>query len=143
MKWLDAIIDMGLAAGTLETSDVDLIRGCFATRGRRKGLLLASAPSASNDPMRAAAWQGLMGNLAPARLGVATLMFMPSDAKTVFRRIDAWASDRAVRSALNSYAQGMCEFNLYHLNNDPIPADRFARNVQAAIDAFLAKRAYA
>jgi len=140
MNWLDAIVDFGLVTGSLEESDRELIRGCFVTRGPRKGLILASAPSGRTDPRRAAAWQALISAIAPARLGFGTLFFMPAEARAVFNRIEAWSSIRTVVRALNDYAQRPCEFNLHHYHVDPMPADNFASKVRAGIERYLANR---
>jgi hypothetical protein len=141
MQWLDAIIDMGEATGALIPGDGGVIRSCFATKGRRKGRLLSSAPSASRDSYRAAAWQSLMGNIAPARLGVWTLMSMPSNAKDLYRRIDAWAYGPIARHALNRFAQAPCEFNLYVIHDESREsADDFAARVREAVADYRWRR---
>jgi hypothetical protein len=140
MNWLDATIEFGLVTGTLEPADSELIKGCFATRGPRKGKLLSSAPSGRKDPSRAAAWQAIISAIAPARLGIGTLLFMPAESRATFRRIEQWSSARLVMSALNSYGQNPCEFNLFHLNYEPAPAGKFTARLQAAITEYLATR---
>jgi hypothetical protein len=133
---------MGVAGGMLEDTDVDLIHSCFVTRGPRKGLILAGAPSSQTQPLRAAAWQALMSAIAPARVNIATVCWsLPPPAKAAFDRIEAWTCIRTVMDALNAYGQRAFEFNLRDI--DPLPADDFARKVHAGIDTYLAKRAFA
>jgi hypothetical protein len=142
LNWLDAIADMGVAGGILEDTDVDLIHSCFVTRGPRKGLILAGAPSSVTQPLRAAAWQAIMSAIAPARVNIATVCWLlPADARAAFNRIEAWTSIRTVMDALNAYAQRAFEFNLCDV--DPLPVDDFASRVYSGIDTFLAKRAFA
>jgi len=71
----------------LEPELRDLLRSVVSTRGKWKGYILASAPP-SRDAKRCAAWQAIMGELAPARVGVYTLMMMDEDARAIYNRLE-------------------------------------------------------
>jgi hypothetical protein len=143
MAWLDACIDLGVATGIHEPGDEQHIRAVFVTRGTRKGLILASAPSSRTMPERAAAWQGIISAVAPVRVNIATVCwFLPDAPKALFRRVEAWTSVRTVMRGLNLYGQHPYEFNMCDQEGAPAPKD-WAQGVWNGIDTFLARRAYA
>lgn len=118
MKWLNDLTDYAVRNDLLLKSDIDPIRSCFAVRGKRAGLLLKSSPAPSRDPIRAACWQALIGSIAPVRMSVGALFFLPDDAREVYRRVAAWSDRAAVCHALNANAQAPLEFNLYHYHHN-------------------------
>jgi hypothetical protein len=141
MKWLDAIIDYGLVTGLLEPPDIDLIESCFATRGRRKGRILASMTPRDQE-CRYATWQAIISTVCASRTHVFSLMCLDGEAKTIFHRINDWTYQPIVAKALNAYGHAPAEFNIDNLSEYPQP-DKWAAHIQVAIDAALTRSAYA
>lgn len=142
--WLSALIDLGLVTGLLEPDDIELIESCFASKGRRVGRILSSAPNRYNNPRKYAAWAAIMTTVCPTRVAVFSLIDLDSENKRVFERIDNWTRLEHVTLGLNVYGQNPFEFNLFAMNAaDPNPPDVFAGAVQLGIDVYLARRAYA
>lgn len=71
----------------LNDDDRALLGSVVSSRGKWKGYVLANAPAAGRDSKRCAAWQAIMAELAPARVGVYTLMIMDDDSKALFESL--------------------------------------------------------
>lgn len=144
MKWLDAIINMGLVLGVLEPGDIDLIESCFATQGKRKGLILTSAPDWRTQPERYAAWCAIMSTVCPNRMGIGGLMMMEGRGREVFIRINSWTNIKEVVTGLNVFGQRPFEFNMVAMRYEETPdPDQWAGCIERGINQYLAKRAYA
>lgn len=111
IDFLDAgFIELDLLTG----EDVQAIRGCFVSRGKRKGLLKLAAPP--HDSGLRAAFDGLMCNVAPARIGVFARMMSAEQDQAQFDRIER-AFDSKIHPnnfhLLNATGQRPNEFNLF------------------------------
>ena len=96
------------------------MRAALCSRGKRKGRILASVPSAKG-PEAVGAWRSLMSSMAPARAGLFSLMFAPEAEKAAFDAVEAWQKAHPYnRVAIEVLAQGDGEFNLFfwHHNTD-------------------------
>jgi hypothetical protein len=65
------------------------ISGCFTTRGKYKGKLLAKCP-----PLRtpeAAAWQAMALAWNPYKAGLCAILFMPEEFRPIYREALDWA----------------------------------------------------
>lgn len=91
--------------------------GAISTRGKWKGYLLARAPSASTRPNDLAAWEAMVGFLAPARISIFSMMFDPDpEAQAAHTRFDT-ALKGDLGKLLNITEPPM-RWNLYAYHHD-------------------------
>lgn len=66
------------------------IKLALATKGKRKGLLLSSAPKGESDAF--AAWAALMMNCNPFKVGMGDMIRLSwnPDAQALYNEIDGW-----------------------------------------------------
>ena len=62
------------------------IDAACVSRGKRKGMLLASCPRSDTDG--AAAWQAIISYANPYKLGIGVLMFMSERQRAIYDAID-------------------------------------------------------
>lgn len=70
------------------------LMACFATRGKNKGLLLASAPSSFTKPAEYAAWQGAQMSCNPFKVSIGGMMFMKAEHKAIFEEVCVYLDAR-------------------------------------------------
>ena len=75
---------------TLSDRAKDAIRSALASKGPRKGLLLASAPKMDSDAY--AAWSALMLHCNPFKVGIFAQIMMAHDTEraALHKEIDGW-----------------------------------------------------
>jgi len=109
-------------------ADRDWLMGAIATRGKYRGNLKAKA---SGTAAEKAAWQCLVGFLAPARVNAYALMMMDEATAGTYRRIDAelMRTNTIVPFLLNAGEPGL-RWNLWSTRYD-------AAKVEAIIPQLL------
>lgn len=79
----------------------DAFKGALVSRGKRKGILLASAPSRYDRPMACAAWQALTLSVNPFKASISYMAFDANrdtpEAK-VYKEILAWTDKYDLRA---------------------------------------------
>ena len=66
----------------------DAIRGALVSRGVNKGRLKAQCPRMGTPA--AAAWQALIANSNPYKMGLGHIMFFGPESRALFNEVNAW-----------------------------------------------------
>lgn len=86
----------------LREEDRAALLSVIATRGKYKGFVLSSPPSMTKDPLRYAAWQAVISELAPMRVSIGSLILNLNGVREHFDRLDALLR-RGLGYAINVY----------------------------------------
>lgn len=98
---------------SLSKQAVSELKSALCTRGARSGLLKKSAP-AHGKPGRIG-WQAIMGELAPARVSIWSLLTMSAEEKALYEECEQYC--QKFHHEINRQLQRPLEFNLYHFHN--------------------------
>ncbi len=103
-------------AANAPASVADACVAACATRGKRKGQLLASVPTrkgkraAEDESAAIGAWRALMSCASVQRAGMFALMFADDDEASTFRLVDAWLRRLHLAGAPEPYGHFVVRF---------------------------------
>lgn len=89
----------------------ELLAPAFTTRGKRKGLVLKTAPVAYKKPEANAVWNAVMSNLSPVRTQIWNLSFMNHNERVLYEKVDKALEEHLPE--LRASAQMPFEFSLF------------------------------
>lgn len=111
-----------------------LVASC-ATRGKRRGRVLASVPS-SKGPIVVGAWRSLISHLAPNRAGMFSLIFTDAAERESFDAVEKWLRENPAVADLIRLAGGApLEFSMFHWHQKPEAILAFASKLDIDPDA--------
>lgn len=97
----------------------DAVVAATASRGKRRGRILASVPSGKGDAA-VGAWRALMVELAPNRCGGFALLWASDEERDTYRAVQQWLQDEGTALWVVKLAGGApLEFSLLHMRLKP------------------------
>lgn len=113
----------------------DSLVACCATRGKRRGRILASVPS-NKGPAIVGCWRSLMSHLAVNRAGIFALIFADAAEREAYDATEKWLDENPAAADVVRLSGGApLEFSLFHWHQRPEAIARFADVVDIDPDA--------